>query len=63
MPDGRLDEPLRIVVSPNLRSYLGWLADNTILGKTDNEVARYLLTKVLENMRQSGYREEELPLD
>ena len=53
--------PLRITVSPRTRAYLKWLARNTILGNSDNDVARYLLTKVLEEMRQGNYNEEDLP--
>ncbi len=55
------ERPLRIAVSPRTRAYLKWLARNTILGNSDNDVARYLLTKVLEEMRQGSYREEDLP--
>ena len=53
--------PLRIIVSPRLRTYLEWLARNTMLGNSDKDVARYVLTKALEGMRQSHYREEDLP--
>ena len=55
------DDPLRISVSRRLREYLVWLSENTLLGRTDKDVARYLLTKVLEEMRQSDYREKKLP--
>ena len=53
--------PLRITVSPLLRSYLEWLARNTMLGNSDKDVARYVLTKALEEMRQSNYHEGDLP--
>ena len=53
--------PLRITVSPRLRSYLEWLARNTMLGNSDKDVARYVLTKALEEMRQNNYHEGDLP--
>ena len=56
--DGEKDDPLRISVSRRLREYLVWLSENTLLGRTDKDVARYLLTKILEEMRQSDYRED-----
>ena len=51
---------LRITISPRLHEYLGWLSTNTLLGNSENDVARYLLTKELENMRQSDYSESPL---
>ena len=61
MPVDKNPQPLRITVSPKMREYLVWLSDNTLLGNSDNEVARYLLTKSLEEMRQNGYCEDDLP--
>ena len=57
--DAEKDDPLRISVSRRLREYLIWLSENTLLGRTDKDVARYLLTKALEEMRQSDYREKD----
>ena len=43
--------------------HLKWLSRNTMLGNTDKDVARYLLTQRLEDMRQADYREEPLSKD
>ena len=58
--DAGASPEVRFYVSTTLHAYLGWLSRNTLLGRSENEVARHLLTKRLEEMRQSGYREEEL---
>ena len=49
-----------MTVSVQLHAYLGWLSRNTLLGKSENDVAAYLLTQRLEQMRQAAYREEGL---
>jgi len=54
-------KPLRIAVSQELRDYLGWLSRNTLLGKADTDVASYLLTQKLQEMRRGKYKEETLP--
>jgi hypothetical protein len=51
---------IRMTVSGPLYEYLGWLSRNTLLGKSENDVATLLLTARLEQMRQAGYREEPL---
>jgi len=40
---------------------LGWLVRNTLLGKTENEVAKQLLTTKLAEMRQEDYRDRQKP--
>ncbi len=47
-------------ISGPLYDYLGWLTRNTLLGKSENDVATYLLTQRLEQMRQGNYHEEPL---
>jgi hypothetical protein len=47
-------------VSAQLYGYLRWLSRNTLLGTSENDVAMYLLTQRLEQMRQSGYEEGDL---
>jgi hypothetical protein len=49
-----------MTVSAELHSYLGWLVRNTLLGKPENDVAAFLLTKRLEEMRQGDYQERPL---
>jgi hypothetical protein len=53
-------KPLRMSISGPLYDYLGWLTRNTLLGKSENDVATYLLTQRLEQMRQGNYHEEPL---
>lgn len=55
------DEPdkaeLRFTVSGPLFAYLGWLVSNTVLGRTENDVARQILTQRLSEMRQEDFRD------
>jgi len=55
------DEPekreIRFTVSGPLFSYLGWLVRNTVLGRTENDVARQILTQRLSEMRQEDFRD------
>jgi hypothetical protein len=51
---------IRMTVSGPFYEYLGWLSRNTLLGKSENDVATLLLTVRLEQMRQAAYREEPL---
>jgi hypothetical protein len=38
-------------------AYLGWLVRHTALGRTEKEVAQYLLTQKIQEMRSSHYTE------
>ncbi len=60
-PEKDKTDPLRIAVSARLRAYLGYLSRHTILGKSDTDVARYLLTQRLEEMMRTRYHETEVP--
>jgi hypothetical protein len=60
-PEKPKTKPLRIAISQELRDYLGWLSRNTLLGKGDTDVASYLLTQKLQEMRLKKYQEETLP--
>ena len=55
------DEPekgeIRFTVSGPLFAYLGWLVRNTVLGRTENDVARQILTQRLSEMRQEVFRD------
>lgn len=60
-PPGKSDDPVvTFAVSRRLYEYLGWLQRNTLLGRTENDVARRVLGRRLEDMRQSNYHEDEL---
>ncbi len=48
---------LRFTVSRPLFAYLGWLVRNTVLGRTENDVARQILTQRLSEMRQEDFRD------
>jgi hypothetical protein len=54
------EKPGEVRFSPNSQfwNYLGWLSRNTLLGKTENEVARQVLTDKLTEMRQEDYRDD-----
>jgi len=64
MPEGSEDEkPGEIRFTPSLPmwKYLGWLTRHTVLGKTENEVARQVLTDRLAAMREEDYRDWQKP--
>ena len=42
-------------VSPNLYEYLGVLMRHTLWGASENDVATYLLTERLSELKDSGY--------
>ncbi|MCG8356959.1 MAG: hypothetical protein MI920_15435 [Kiloniellales bacterium] len=48
---------VRFSVSARLHAYLGWLAQHTVLGKTENDVAKQVLTQRLAEMRQEDYKQ------
>ena len=51
---------LRFTPSLPLWKYLGWLSRNTLLGRTENDVARQVLTDRLAEMRQEDYRDGQI---
>jgi hypothetical protein len=64
MPEESESEKIRQVrftASEPLWHYLGWLARNTVLGKTENEVAQQVLADALTKMRQEDYRDSQRP--
>lgn len=52
---------VRFAASPQVWKYLGWLSRNTILGKTESDVARQVLIDKLAEMRQEDYRDWQKP--
>ena len=57
MTEERENCEVRFGVSPTHHAYLTWLMGNTVLGRTENEVAKQILTQQLTEMRQENYRE------
>jgi hypothetical protein len=53
-------EDIRFTVNATAARYLRWLADNTTLGKTENEVARQVLLQRLSEMRGESFKPPEL---
>ena len=49
---------IRFTVSAPLFGYLRWLSKNTVLGKSENEVAKQVLTDRLTRMRKEDYRDK-----
>ena len=39
-------------------TYLGWLVKNTALGRTEKDVAQYLLSQKIQEMRLAKYAED-----
>lgn len=56
-PESEKAGEVRFTPSLPLWKYLGWLSRNTVLGKTENDVARQVLTDKLAEMRQEDYRD------
>ena len=50
---------VRFGVSAQLYGYLGWLVRNTTLGRTENEVAKQILTETVSKMRDESYRDRD----
>jgi hypothetical protein len=59
--DGKSGEQVRFTAAPQVWKYLGWLARNTVLGKSEHEVAKQLLIEKLAEMRQEDYRDPPKP--
>jgi hypothetical protein len=57
--DSEAEKPqeIRFMPPPQVWRYLNWLARNTLLGKTEQEVARQVLIAKLSEMRQESYRD------
>jgi hypothetical protein len=55
--DDGIKGDIRFTVSPQQYAYLGWLVRNTVLGRTENEVAKQILTQRLSEMRQEIYQD------
>ena len=61
--DASRERGVRFTVSDQHYTYLGWLKDNTVLGKSENDVAKHVLTQRLTEMRQEDYRDKSTPID
>lgn len=55
--DDEKGEQVRFTAPPQAWKYLGWLMRNSVLGRTENEVARQLLIEKLAEMRQENYND------
>jgi hypothetical protein len=47
--------PLRMKVSPNLYEYLGVLVRGTLWGASENDVATFVLSERLQQLKDAGY--------
>jgi len=52
---------IRFTPSPKAWQYLDWLARQTVLGKSANEVAEQILIQRLAEMRQENYKDPANP--
>ncbi len=55
--DASKKNEIRFNVSDQQFAYLCWLKENTVLGRSEEEVARHILTQRLTEMREEGYRD------
>ncbi len=46
---------VRFTVSAQQWAYLGWLMRNTVLGRSEQDVARHILTERLSEMRSERF--------
>jgi hypothetical protein len=58
MADEDTKGEVRFSVSAQLSGYLKWLSKNTVLGKSENDVAKQVLTDALTRMRKEEYRDK-----
>jgi hypothetical protein len=52
-------ERIRLTVPKQAYRYLGWLARHTLVGRTEEEVARQFLIAKLSEMRREEYKDPE----
>lgn len=56
-PDSTKPKEIRFMPGPEMWTYLGWLSRHTLLGATENEVARHVLTQRLSELRQESFKD------
>lgn len=56
MAAGGKQPEVRFTVSERMHDYLTWLTENTVLGKSENEVAQQVLTSRLARMKEENYK-------
>ena len=56
--DAAKGQYVRFGVSNQHFAYLGWLVNNTLLGRSENEVAKHVLAQRLTEMREEDYRDK-----
>jgi hypothetical protein len=54
-------KPFQVTVPKPLFDYLGYLAQHSILGVSENEIASYILRKHLEEMLKTGFHKLDIP--
>lgn len=54
-------ETLKLAVPKPLYDYLTYLATTSMIGASENEVAKYLLTQRLEAMLSEDYHDKQIP--
>ncbi len=50
-------DQVRFTASPQMWKYLNWLSRHTVLGKTENDVAKQVLAAKLSEMRGEEYKD------
>ena len=51
----------QVTVPKPLYDYLGYLAQRSVLGVSENEIASYILRKHIEEMLKSGFHKIDIP--
>jgi hypothetical protein len=59
--DSDKPQEIRFMPPPQVWKYLGWLSRHTLLGKTEQEVARQVLIMKLSELRQESYKDPANP--
>jgi hypothetical protein len=57
VPESERGGEIRFTVSPQQWAYLGWLVRNTVLGRSENDIARHVLTQRLSEMRGEKFED------
>lgn len=60
-PNKGQNQPFQVSLPKRLYEYLGYLAQLSVIGVSENDIASYLLRKQLEEMLKSGFHKIDIP--
>ena len=60
-PNKGESHPIHVTIPKRLYDYLGYLAQQSILGVSESDLASYILRKELENLLKTGFHKIDIP--